>query len=197
MTKGKPSNNAGLAPQAARDKTTAEVGNKISFIKEQLEGRKADPLHGLPEEIRKVVQQRLTNPFHGLPRSVKAFCELTELPSVDAALKEIPRATLTGPNGRADLHDKVKDLVSLVKSANVQSPESQIAEIRKERDQAEKERTNLAGFNHEMHLKIEELKRELRSAEAEVQSLTKQLMKRPKSQNTDSKVTPLRRDNGV
>ncbi|WP_273209056.1 hypothetical protein [Marinobacter subterrani] len=197
MGKGKSSSNGRLTPQAARDKTTTEVGDKISFIQEQLEGRKSDPLHGLPEDIREEVQRRLNNPFHGLPRSVKAFCELTKLPSVDATLKEIPRATLTGPNGRADLHDKVKDLVSSVKSANVQSPESLIAEIRKERDQAEKEIAGLAGVNHEMHLKIEELKRELRSAEAEVESLTKQLIKRSKIQNIDPKVTPFRRDSGV
>lgn len=200
MSKGKSPKNDSPTSEETRNKTPEEaakqtefdVSSKIKFLKHQLNGRKSDPLFGLPDHIREVVDKRLKNRYHGLPKNVSAFCETTKLVGVEAELSQISRATL---NGRKDLLNEAKGLIAEIKAANANNEEAQKLKLRKERDEAEKQLTNLGAKYTELQLEMEVMKREFKSQESELKHKIRQQAVRKPGSKKEKNVTPLRPDN--
>ncbi len=190
MSKDESSKKDRLSPTESGKKTTNDIDKKITYLEDQLIGRKLDPLFGLPESIREVAGKRMDDPFHGLPRNVSKFCSIKELPDTEENLDYIPRSTLTG---RKELLKKVEKLVSDIKDANVHGEGAQVAEIRKERDELDRQLATLGAENHSLHLELEEMRRDFKSQEVELKRLRKLVLAKAKSQKvTDSNVTSIR-----
>lgn len=123
----------GLTPAERKEQTTKRVNDKIAALRQALKNRSRDR-------------------FSGLPKTITAFLEWSG--EGEKPLHEINRQTL---NSREDLKLEVQKVLKERKD----TPEEDIAKQEARIKLLEQQVKGLASANHEMHLEVDRLKREL------------------------------------
>lgn len=129
-------------PAERKLKTTEAVNAKISAMFEAIKHRENDR-------------------FYGLPKSIETFARWRGESSKDS-LKALSRQTI---ESRPDLKIKVREVLDARKKL---APEIKSSEDKKIIKKLEQQVKGLASENHELHLKISSLQRELSLYESKI-----------------------------